>query len=141
MGLAEEIIAYDEKETPKQEVDEFGIPIPPLNVPEYLVARALLVNQEVDAHGVVSLKSLHARGGEIYLGNSPIKQTQNNVYQLTRYRQSVREWEQAAFWQLLFKYLPRLNRRILHVSGDLYWDTEKAELISLEEAKERSRDE
>lgn len=139
MSLATEIAKRASAPTPNQPLDEFGIPAPDPETPEYLVARALIINQHgLEEDQSIGISSLHLRQDQIFQGHSPIKEDKTSIYRLTQLKRPLKEWEVVEFWRLLRQYLPRLNRKILRVAQNLYWDTDKAELIDYATAKRRS---
>lgn len=113
------------------EVDEFGIPVPSPETPEYLVARALLINERaLEQTHAPRIHGLHLRGDAVWLGHRPLKQQVGVVYQLTHLRRSLRMWEVEAFWRVLKQYLPHLDRRYIEIADGLLWDMERAILVS-----------
>ena len=111
--------------------DEFGIPVPMPETPEYLVARALAINERtLEQTQAPRIHGLHLRGGDVWLGHNPLKQQRDTIYQLTHLRRSLKDWEAQAFWRVLKQYLPHLDRRYLEVADGLLWDTERAILVS-----------
>lgn len=139
MSLADQIVKRNEEASDASpSTDEFGIPIPEPETPEYLVARALLIDTR--AHeGEPRIHGLHTRRHQLYSGHTPLKETIATLYELTHLRRRVADWEAAAFWRELKKRVPALSRRCLEITDDLYWDLERGELVSREEAGERSK--
>lgn len=140
MSLADQIVERNSNSSPNQEIDEFGIPIPTPETPEYLVARALILHQPGNADPLHDIHCLHLRNGALYLGHTPLRETKKTILELTRLKRSLKDWEEVEFWRLLKQYIPRLNRRFLIVGENCYWDIEKAELINAKEAQERSKE-
>ena len=139
MSLADQIVERNTNSSPNQEVDEFSIPIPKPESPEYLVARALCVNEWSLEETEPRIHGLHVRAGQVWRGNQPVLENRKNVLALTLLKRNVKEWEEVEFWRILKLNLPTLYRRILEVGPDLYWDVDKAELINREQAEERSK--
>lgn len=139
MSLADQIVERNTNASPNPNLDEFGIPIPTPETPEYLVARALALNEwsldemEPRVHG------LHLRGTALFRGHTQLKECRKTLLELTRLKRTIRDWEEAEFWRLLKQNLPTLYRRILEVAPDLYWDVDRAELINRQQAEERSK--
>lgn len=137
MSLADQIADKNQQsQSPNQDIDEFGIPIPTPETPEYWVARALRIhNYGRDTE----VYQIHLRGDCLYLGHKPLKETEDTLYDLTHLRHSVKKWERAAFYQILRQYVPKLNRNFLQIAEDCYWDIKRAEIINRAEALERSK--
>lgn len=138
MSLADQIVERNTASSPKQEVDEFGIPVPTPESPEYLVARALALNEWSLDETEPRIHGLHLRDGQLYRGHTPLKETKRMVLELTHLKRGLQDWEEVEFWRVLKRNLPILYRRILEVGPDLYWDVDKAELVNREQAEERS---
>lgn len=136
MSLADQIADKQADSSPNQDVDEFGIPIPTPETPEYWVARALIIHNR-DAN--LSIDCLHLRNNALYLGHQPLKETENTLYDLTHLRHPVKKWELVAFYRTLHQYVPKLNRNFLQIAEDCYWDIKQAEIINRAEALERSK--
>lgn len=139
MSLADQIAERNTNSSPNQNLDEFGIPIPVPETPEYLVARALIINQPGGADPLSDIYCLHLRGDDIYLGHTPIRINKQTVLSLTHLKRNLKTWEEVEFWRLLREYIPRLNRRFVVLGENCFWDIEKAEIISAKEAQERSK--
>lgn len=139
MSLADQIVERNTNSSPNQEVDEFGIPIPTPETPEYLVARALALNEWSLEEAEPRIHGLHLRSRALYRGHTPLKENRRTLLDLTRLKRRIQDWEEVEFWRLLKQNLPTLYRRILEVGPDLYWDIDKAELINREQAEERSK--
>lgn len=138
MSLADQIVERNTNSSPNQNLDEFGIPIPSPETPEYLVARALCVNEWSLDEMEPRIHGLHLRDEALYRGHTPLKENRRTLLELTRVKRNIRDWEEVEFWRLLKQNVPTLYRRILEVSSDLYWDVDKAQLINREQAEERS---
>lgn len=135
-SLADQIADRQTPSSPNAPTDEFGIPVPAPETPEYWVARALLIhNRDAD----LSVHCLHLRGTQLYLAHTPLKENEETLYRLARLRHPVKKWEVVAFYETLRGYLPRLDRRFLMVADDCFWDVERAELLSRDEVLSRSR--
>lgn len=140
MSLADQIVERNTKPSLNQEVDEFGIPIPTPETPEYMVARALALNEKLLGENEPRIHGLHTRiGGCVYRGHTCLSEDRVTLLELTRLKRNPKEWEQVEFWRILKECLPKLNRRILQIADGLYWDIEKSELISHKQAEERSK--
>lgn len=139
MSLADKIVEHNARPNMDEEADEFGIVPPTPCTPDYLVARALLINEQALADDEPRIHGLHLRDDTIFRWHSPIAENRRTMLELTRLKRNVKAWEEVEFWRLLKKYLPRLNRRILEIAPDLYWDIDKAELINRKQAEERSK--
>lgn len=140
MSLADQIVERNTEQSPNTEVDEFGIPVPQPETPEYLVARTLALNhrqlamfQEPEIHG------LHLRNGNVFEGHTQLKECRKTILELTRLKRSIKGWEEVEFWRILKECLPVLDRHILQIGPGLYWDIENAELINRQQAEERSK--
>lgn len=140
MSLADQIVDRITNASPNQEVDEFGIPVPTPESPEYLVARALALNERSLDETEPRIHGLHLRGTTLFRGHAPLRECRKTLLELTRLKRTIRDWEEVEFWRLLKQNLPTLYRRIIEVSPDLYWDVDKAELINRKQAEERSKD-
>lgn len=140
MNLADQIVKRNEVNPDNQpNIDELGIPVPTPETPEYLVARALLIDTK--AHeGEPRIRGLHIRNGTIYLGHEPLKEHKLTVYCLTHLRRPLKDWEIMAFWRELKRHVPTLSRRCVEIADNLYWDIEKAELTNKEEANARANE-
>lgn len=138
MSLADQIVERNTNSSPNLQVDEFGIPIPTPETPEYLVARALAIDHRSLEPTEPRIHGLHLRGTALFRGHTPLKESRRTLLELTRLKRNIRDWEEVEFWRLLKQSLPTLYRNILEVAPDLYWDIDKAELINKEEANERS---
>lgn len=139
MSLADQI-AERNQHSPNQEMDELGIPVPTPETPEYLVARALMLDSRDYREQNFWITGLHLRDGVIYKYHTPVRENKKALLELTRLKRNVKDWEEVEFWCILKEHLPKLYRSILEVAPDLYWDTDKAELISRKEAEERSKE-
>lgn len=140
MSLADQIVARNTKQTPNTKVDEFGIPIPTPESPEYLVARALVLNERSLDETEPRIHGLHLRGTTLFRGHTQLRECRKTLLELTRLKRNIRDWEEVEFWHVLEEHLPKLYRNILEVGPDLYWDIDKAELINREQAIERSKE-
>lgn len=138
MSLADQIVERNMTTSPNQEVDEFGIPVPHPETPEYLVARALALDERHLEETEPRIHGLHLRGSTLFRGHTPLEENRRTVLKLAQLKRSLRDWEEVEFWRILRQCVPVLNRRILQIATDLYWDTDKAELINREEAYERA---
>lgn len=138
MSLAEEIAKRNQHTSPNQPVDEFGIPIPATPSPEYLVARALALNEWSLGEQEPRIHGLHLRDGQLFKGHTPLQETRRTILELTRLKRPVKDWEEVEFWRILKQNLPTLYRHILQIAPTLYWDIDRAELIDREEAEQRS---
>lgn len=138
MSLADQI-AERNITSPNQSLDEFGIPVPTPETPEYLVARALALNEWSLQEAEPRIHGLHLRNGVLYKGHTPFNESRRSLLELTRLKRTIKDWEEVEFWRLLKQNLPTLYRRILEISPGLYWDIDKAELINREQAEERSK--
>lgn len=139
MSLADQIVERNTEQNPNTEVDEFGIPTPTPETPEYLVARALALNERSLEETEPRIHGLHLRGTVVFRGHTELKECRKTILELTRLKRTIRDWEEVEFWRLLKRNLPILYRRILEIAPDLYWDIDKAELINREQAEERSK--
>ena len=139
MSLADQIVERNTNSSPNTEVDEFGIPIPKPETPEYLVARALMWDNRDWHQDNPWVTGLHLRGDVIYKYHTPIKETKKQILALTHLKRNLKDWEEVEFWRVLKEHLPKLYRNILQISDDLYWDIDKAELINRQQAEERSK--
>lgn len=127
MSLADQIAKKNEQHyTPNSDVDELGLPIPNPETPEYWVARALLLHQPSNPHDIYQL---HLRGNDLYLGHTPLKETENTLYDLAHLRRPVKKWETAAFYRALKAYVPKLSRDYLQIADNLFWDVANARLV------------
>lgn len=140
MSLADQIVERNTNSSPNQEVDEFGIPVPTPETPEYLVARALALDQRALEPTEPRIHGLHLRGTTVFRGHTELKECRKTLLELTRLKRNTKDWEEAEFWRLLKQYLPTLNRRILEIAPDLYWDIEKAELINRKQVEKGAED-
>lgn len=138
MSLADQIMERNQP-SPNQEVDEFGIPIPTPETPEYLVARALAVNERSLEETEPRVHGLHLRGTTLFRGHTPLKECRRTLLELTHVKRTIKDWEEAEFWRLLKRNLPTLYRHILELSPGLYWDIDKAELINRKQVEERNK--
>lgn len=138
MSLADQIVERNTEQNPNTEVDEFGIPVPHPETPEYLVARALILHQPGDANDL-TIHCIHLRNGQLYLGHQPLKEDRDTIYRLTQLKRNLKDWERVEFWRLLRSYVPKLHKRFLVVGDNCFWDIDKAELINRQQAEERSK--
>lgn len=129
MSLADELY---EANTPgaDHEEDELGLAI--WDNVEYVVARALAVARR-DRKDEFTVDQPHMRGDVIYLGNRPLKEDYTNLVKLTKFTGKISPANQILFWEILKEHLPRLNRRIIQVSENIFWNVEDGELITKEE--------
>lgn len=139
MSLADQIAERNTEQNPNIETDEFGIPVPTVPSPEYLVARALIISER-ERKGRPAIYGIHVRDGQLYKGHTELGERRKTLLELTRVKRAPKDWEEVEFWRLLKEYAPKLNRSILQVADGLYWDTNNAELINTKEAHERSKD-
>lgn len=137
-SLADQIADKQAQSPETQSVDELGIPIPTPETPEYWVARALMLHQPSTP---TDIHQLHLRGDTLYLGHTPLKETEATLYDLTHLRHPVKKWELSTFYRILRQYVPKLNRNFLQIADNLYWDIQNAELINQKQALERARKE
>lgn len=136
MSLADQI-ADKQSSSPSSDVDEFGIPIPTPETPEYWVARALLIHNNDRPDYDYSINCLHLRGDTLYLNHTPLEETSDTIYRLTRLRHPIKVWERVAFYAALKQYVPRFRRDFIQIAPDLYWDYQTAELIDHKKLNER----
>lgn len=135
-SLADQIADKQEQSPELSPVDEFGIPVPTPETPEYWVARALRIhNYGKDTE----ISQLHLRSTTLYLGHTPLKETEDTLYSLTHLRHPVKKWELVTFYRVLKQYVPKLNRNFLQIADNLYWDMQRGELIGKETVLERSK--
>lgn len=139
MSLADQIAERNTEQSPNSNLDEFGIPVPTPETPEYLVVRALALNARSLDELEPRIHGLHCRDNQVYQGHTQLKEDRKTILRLTRLKRNIKDWEEVEFWRLLKQTLPTLYRRILEVAPDLYWDIDKAELINRKQAKERSK--
>lgn len=139
MSLADQIVERNTNSSPNQNLDEFGIPTPTPESPEYLVARALALNEWSLEETEPRIHGLHLRGTTLYRGHTPLKENRRTLLELTHLKRRIQDWEEVEFWRLLKQNLPTLYRRILQIVPDLYWDIDRAELINREEAQKRAK--
>lgn len=139
MSLADKIVERNSRPNPNEtQADEFGIVPPvPCNA-DYLVARALILDWQSLPDGASRIHGLHLREDTIFRGHTPIAENRRNMLELTRLTRRVADWEEVAFWRVLKQRLPKLNRKILEITSNLYWDIEQAELIDRDTAVKRS---
>lgn len=137
MSLADQI-AERNQSSPNQEMDELGIPVPTPESPEYLVARALMFDSRDYRESNPWITGLHLRGDVVHKYHTPIPETKKKILELTHIKRNIKDWEEVEFWRVLKEHLPKLNRKILEIAPDLYWDIDKAELITRKQAEERS---
>lgn len=131
MGLADQIAKRNEEHFSQDgNVDEFGIPVPQPETPDYWVARALLRNRPKDP---TEIYQIHLRGNDLYLGHRYLNDTEKTFYELTGARRSVKKWELYAFFDILRQKVPVLSRRYLKVTENLLWDIEQARLVREDE--------
>lgn len=130
MSLADKIAERNEKQFDgdRTEVDELGIPIPTPETPMYFVARAIRLDYL--AHETEpAVHRLHTREGRLYEGRVEVRETKPEFYRLAQPRRQVKDWETAAFWHLIKKYIPKLSRRYLEVAEGVYWDIKEARIV------------
>lgn len=131
MGLADQIAERNEQHfTPEDDTDEFGIPIPTPETPEYWVARALLRHQPKNP---TDIYQIHLRGDDLFMGHDQLREDERTLYELTGLRHKVKMFEIVAFYEVLRKKIPKLSRRCLQVADDLYWDIERGRLVTRDE--------
>lgn len=129
MGLADELYEANQP-TSQIEKDELGVPV--ADNADYLVARAMVLN-----HGrredEFTVYQLHLRGKDPYFGHEPIKENYENLVRFTEFTGRVSPANKVMFWEILKRHLPKLNRSIIQVGKGVFWDIEKAKLITKEE--------
>lgn len=112
------------------EYDELGLAI--WDKVEYVVARALAVAIR-DRKDEFTVDQPHMRGDIVYFGNKPLKEDYTNLVKLTKFTGKISPANQILFWEKLKEHLPHLNRKIIQVSENIFWDVENGTLISKEE--------
>lgn len=129
-----------------RDVDDLGIPIynrqkkSVLETPQYLVARALLIESQEPGYDNIATSRLHMRQEMICRGQREIEETSANFYSLTRVQYKVETHIQLLFWLELKRRLPHLNPYIYKVGEGLWWDKKTGELIegSNDDIRQRS---
>lgn len=128
MGLAESILdAIEREERGEEEEDQV----------EELVQMAL-DNSQKYRRSSEDIYQLYIDNGRIYLGHQEVDENLNNIYRLTGYKGKIREPADVLFWSELHSRLPYLNRGIIQVSDNLFWDINNGEIIKKEKLYAKS---
>lgn len=136
MSLADQIANRNEDSSSTPNVDEFGIPVPDPETPEYWVARTLCrFNRESDH----SVHCIHYRNGALYLGHTALKEDKDTFYKLTGLRHKIQDWERVAFYEVLQKYAPVFSRKCIQVADNLFWSLADGELLTYNEIMKRGK--
>lgn len=134
MSLLEQIIDSNNRGT-DGDTDEFGIPFYDGHGedvrlrPQYLVARALIRDRMRPQYDEYSTNCLHTRNGELWQVNTPIEETETNMYRLTGVEYSVPKPIQIKFWEELRNRAPIFSKRCIQVTKNIWWDMENCELL------------
>lgn len=133
MSLADQIVKRNEEASDASpSTDELGLTPPSPETPQYLVARALLLDTR--AHeGEPRIHCLHLRDDQVYAGHMALKESEQAVYELTHLNHSLKKFEVVAFWRELRKYLPKLDRTKLEIAEGLLWDIESGKMVPTKE--------
>lgn len=134
MSLADELYEANAPGADHEE-DELGLAI--WDNVEYVVARALMIASK-ERKDQFTIDQPHMRGDQIWFGNKPLKEDYKNLVKLTRFTKRISPAKQIMFWETLKKYLPRLNKSIIQVSDNIFYDVEEGELIDKEELANRA---
>lgn len=94
-------------------------------------------NSVRDRPDELSIHQLHLRGDQIYRGQEALEETTTNVYRLTEYDNRIPPHTAILFWQKLKPRLPVLDKRVIQISTNLFWDKEKGEIVNYEEICDR----
>lgn len=97
--------------------------------PQYLVARALLLESKDPSYDPDTTHRLHLRDGRIYLRNVAVDETDREFYRLTGVSYSVPVQIRMLFWGELKRRIPKLNPNFYKISDRLWWDKKKGEII------------
>lgn len=129
MSLADQLFDANQTED-RVEKDELGIPVAS-NV-DYLVARAMVINQK-QLSSPYTPYQLHIRGGVVFKGHQELKENYENLVKVTHYTGRVSTANRVMFWEKLKKHLPVLNTDIVQISEHLFWSRLCGKIITLDE--------
>lgn len=130
-SLAKQIL----KSKRKKNCDDLGLPIEDgrgeevLQRPQYLVARALLLEKKNPRYDEQTTIRLHLRQNEIYQHNRWIEENSANFHMLTGVAYAVPRRIQVLFWAELHRRLPQLDMSKYKICDGLWWDKENGEIL------------
>lgn len=134
MSLAKQILE-NKRNRKNDNYDEFGIPIKDelgkevLLRPQYLVARALLAEQQNPEYDPMTTHRLHMRNGLLYNYNKEVVEDNDTFFELTRVEYAVPIQIRAKFWNELKRWVPKLNTDYYKVCDGLWWDKSNGKVI------------
>lgn len=133
MSLADEL--YEAIQNPNDHPDdELGLAI--WDNVDYYVARALAI-QIRDRESPFTIHQLHLRDGILYYGNSIVAQNSTNFYYYTETDRKLSTGQMVLFWKKLKTCLPVLDKSIIQISDNLFWDRPRGMVIGIGEIKEK----
>lgn len=133
MGLAKQIL--ENKSNNSYGCDEFGIPLKDGQGkdvtlrPQYLVARALLTEQQNPEYDQMTTHRLHMRNGLLYNYNKEVKEDNTTFFKLTGVEYHVPLHIRAKFWEELKRRVPTLNTDFYKVCDGLWWNKKSGEIL------------
>lgn len=136
MSLADDLYKANQGD-PNHPEDELGLAI--WDKVEYYVARALAI-QTRDRESPFTTHQLHMRDGELYFGEQIVKENSTNFYYYTETDKHLSQGQQVLFWKKLKNCLPTLDKSIIQISPNLFWDKPNGVVIGIGEIEERHDD-
>lgn len=133
MSLAKQILKN--KSNNNSKCDEFGIPLKDVDGlevklrPQYLVARALFMEQRDPEYNHNTIHRLHLRDGLLYNYNKEVMEDRKTFYNLTGVEYQVPTAVQIKFWAELKKRVPKLVTNLYKVCDGVWWDKKNGEII------------
>lgn len=97
-----------------------------------LVEMALAVSVR-DRTDETTIYQLHLEDNQIYYGHDKIDENRANVYRLTEYEEKISEPQLLLFWKRLRDKLPVLDRSVIQISKNIFWDKNNGEIIIKED--------
>lgn len=134
MSLAKQILKNKTEGKPSDR-DEFGIPYKDgkdqdvTYRPQYLVARALMMQKLDPSYEEGTTRCLHTRDGVLFQDNMEVTQNAPTFYRLTGVTYMVNSAIQIQFWEELKKRVPYLDTTIYKICDFLWWDKATGEII------------
>lgn len=103
---------------------------------KYLVDEAIR-ESETQRWDEFSIYQLHVEDGKLYYGHSEVAETEKNMYRLTRSLEKIPSHLMPIFWDRLKRRLPVLDKSVIQISDNLFWDKDKGEILNKEQIYEK----
>lgn len=142
MGIADDIIERQQQTIAEEEqggktyVDELGLPVIVKDIDhpenelknniEYIVARIFKQNYDKTLAGYQGL--IHKRNNQLFMGNEPIDQTDDNLMRLCKTRYNIPAHIKPQVWERVFDLAPVLSYDRIIISKNLAFNNRTGEL-------------